>query len=99
MKLIREAAKKYNTLEDFWHGFFYESDKWKSWWKELAPDYFYLDNGNRYCRMRYGVFADTLEVETEVVNLSIKNQEVKVVYADRRGITIYMKSGSYIGIG
>lgn len=99
MRLIREAAKKYNSLEDFWHGFFYESDKWKSWWKELAPDYFYLNNGNRYCRMKFGVFPGTLQVETDVIALDIKESDVSAVYANNRGISIYLKSGGSIIIG
>lgn len=97
MKLIREA-KKYNSLEEFWHGFFYESDKWKSWWKELAPDYFYLDNGGRFCRMKYGVFPDTLQIETDTIYADVKNSQVKAVYADNKGISIYMKDGGFISI-
>lgn len=97
MKLIREA-KKYNSLEEFWHGFFYESDKWKSWWKMLAPDYFYLDRGNRYCRMRYGVFPNSLEIENDTVYAEIKESQVNAVYADNKGISIYMKDGGFISI-
>lgn len=97
---FREANKKYNSLEEFWQDFFYDSDMWKSSWEMLSPDYFYLNKGNRFCRMKFGIpVSDTLFVETEVAYMEIHGSDVKAVYADRKGISIYLKSGSFISIG
>lgn len=95
---FREANKKYNSLGEFWQDFFYDTDTWKSWWKMLAPDYFYLDRGNRFCRIKYGVFPDTLQIENDTLYVDIKESDVKVIYADKKGISIMLKSGGFVSI-
>lgn len=98
IKRVQEASNKYNTIKEFWQGFFYDSNTWRSWWKELATDFFYLDRGNRFCRIRYGVFPDTLQIENDTVYVDIKESDVKAIYADKKGISIMLKSGGYISI-
>ena len=98
IKRVQEASHKYNSIKEFWQGFFYDSNDWRSWWKMLATDYFYLDRGNRYCRMRYGVFPDTLQIENDTIYSEIKETHVSAIYADRKGISIILKSGGYISI-
>lgn len=98
IKRVQEASHKYNSIKEFWQDFFYDTNVWKSWWKMLAPDYFYLDRGNRFCRMRYGVFPDTLQIENDTIYVDIKESEVNVIYADKKGISIILKSGGFISI-
>ena len=101
MKRIRfkEASKRYNSLGEFWQNFFYDSNIWKTSWKMLAPDYFYLDKGNRFCRMKFGApTPDTLTIETDVTYIEVFDSDVKAVYADRKGISIHLKSGGFISV-
>lgn len=95
---FREANKKYNSLGEFWQDFFYDTDTWKSWWKMLAPDYFYLDRGNRFCRIKYGIFPDTLQIENDTLYVDVKESDVKAIYADKKGISIMLKSGGFVSI-
>ena len=97
-KRVQEASYKYNSIKEFWQNFFYDTDTWKSWWKMLAPDYFYLDRGNRFCRIKYGVFPDTLQIENDTLYVDIKESDVKAIYADKKGISIMLKSGGFVSI-
>ena len=98
IKRVQEASYKYNSIKEFWQNFFYDTDNWKSWWKMLAPDYFYLDRGNRFCRIKYGVFPDTLQIENDTLYIDIKESDVKAIYADKKGISIMLKSGGFVSI-